>query len=228
LIYRQLIRDESYLYQELLTIVLSRAARSSRLTTHFDLDFPKHPQIEPYWCFKHSRTCSPTTEAFKFINRYTLDTIRRIEEFAALRTDAQAEVHHADSRQASFPTINGVITSPPYVGLIDYHDQHAYAYHLLGLTDRRKSEIGAAINGSSLKVKKQYQTDIAEVFSNAVKSMVDGGILVVIAHDSANLYPEIGRLCGVEPIAVLNRHVNRRTGRRSNEFYESIFIWRKS
>jgi hypothetical protein len=26
---------------------------------------------------------------------------------------------------------------------------------------------------------------------------------------------------------VLQRHVNRRTGRRSSEFYESIFIWRK-
>ena len=31
-------------------IVLSRSARSARQTTHFDLDFPRTPQLEPYWC----------------------------------------------------------------------------------------------------------------------------------------------------------------------------------
>jgi len=227
LTYRYLIQKESYLYQDLLKIVLSRSARSARLTTHFDLDFPKHPQIEPYWCYKHSRTCFPTREALKFINRYSLDTLKRVEQFSVLRTNAEAEVHHADSRLARFPYIHGVITSPPYVGLIDYHDQHAYAYHLLGLTDRRIAEIGPAVNGSSHKAKRQYQLDIAKVFRKVVKAMVNGGLLIVVSHDSANLYPEIATLCGVETIATLDRHVNRRTGRRSNEFYESIFIWRK-
>ena len=227
LTYRYLIQNEGYLYQDLLKIILSRSARSARLTTHYDLDFPKRPQTEPYWCYKHSRTCYPTTEAFKFINRYSLDTLRRIEEFAVLRTDARVEVRHADSRRASFPLIHGVITSPPYVGLIDYHDQHAYAYHLLGLKDRRNAEIGPAVNGSSHRAKRQYQLDIAKVFRRAVEAMTKGGWLIVVIHDSANLYPEIASLCGVKVVAVLDRHVNRRTGRRSSEFYESIFVWRK-
>jgi DNA modification methylase len=227
LMYRYLIVKENYLYQDLLNIILSRSARSARLTTHYDLDFPKAPQTEAYWCHKHSRTCYPTTEAFKFIDRYSFDTLRRIEQFAALRTDAEVEVRHADSRAASFPPIHGVITSPPYVGLIDYHDQHSYAYHLLGLKDRRSEEIGPAVNGSSNRAKKQYQLDIAEVFRRAVEAMTKGGWLVVVVHDSANLYPEIASLCGVEAFAVLDRHVNRRTGRRSSQFYESIFIWRK-
>ncbi|MCD6434625.1 MAG: hypothetical protein J7L14_03360 [Candidatus Diapherotrites archaeon] len=49
LIYRSLIPN--YRYQELLKVILSRAARSARLTTHFDLDFPKQPQTEPYYCY---------------------------------------------------------------------------------------------------------------------------------------------------------------------------------
>jgi len=228
LAYRYLIENEGYLYQDLLKIILSRSARSARLTTHYDLDFPKKPQTEPYWCYKHSRTCNPTTEAFKFISRYSLDTLRRIEEFAGLRTDAKTRVRHADSRQANFPPIDGVITSPPYVGLIDYHDQHAYAYHLLGLRDRREAEIGPAVNGSSQKAQRQYQLDIAKVFRRAVEAMAKGGWIIVVIQDRSNLYPGIASLCEVEVVAELDRHVNRRTGRRSTEFYESIFVWRKA
>ena len=227
LTYRYLIQNEDYFYKDLLKIILSRSARSARLTTHFDLDFPKKPQNEPYWCYKHARTCSPTREAFKFINRYSLDTLRRIERFAELRTDSDVIIRHSDSRRANFPTIHGVITSPPYVGLIDYHDQHAYAYHLLGLKDRRVAEIGPAKNGSGNLAKRQYQLDIVKVFQKAAKAMVPGGWLIVVVHDSSSLYPEIANLCGAEEVAVINRHVNRRTGRRSSEFYESIFIWRK-
>ncbi len=227
LTYRHLIQNRDYLYQDLLKIILSRSARSARLTTHYDLDFPKEPQREPYWCYKHGRTCRPTEEAYKFIYRYSLDTLDRITQFAQVRTKANVQVRHGDSRRATFPTINGVVTSPPYVGLIDYHDQHAYAYHLLGLVDRRRLEIGAAVNGSSRQTKRQYQFDIAKVFMNTLGSMVSGGWLIVVAHDSANLYPEIADLCKVEQVAIVHRHVNRRTGRRSSAFYESVFIWRK-
>ena len=45
LAFRELIQD--YEYQDVLKIILSRAARSARLTTHFDLDFPTKPQTSP-------------------------------------------------------------------------------------------------------------------------------------------------------------------------------------
>lgn len=227
LAYRHWIDVGEYEYKDLLRIILSRSARSARLTTHFDLDFPKKPQTEPYYCYKHSRICQPTTEAFKFLHRYSLDTLRRVREFSALRTDARVTIVHGDSRTADFPPVDGVITSPPYVGLIDYHEQHAYAYHLLGLADERVKEIGAASNGSSQRAKKQYQQDIAEVFHRCLAAMPSGGRLVVVAGDRDNLYGEIAAMVGVEVEAILQRHVNRRTGRRASEFYESVFIWRK-
>jgi len=227
LTYRDLIISEGYEYSDLLQIILSRAARSARLTTHFDLDFPKQPQTESYWCYKHSRICYPTEEALKFLNRYSHDTLKRVTEYASLRTQASVDVYHEDSRQSNLEYIDGVITSPPYVGLIDYHEQHAYAYHLLGLQDQRQLEIGAAENGTSQKAKEAYKKGIAEVFSRMLTVMPSGGRMIVVANDKAGLYPQIANLVGVEVEHVVNRHVNRRTGRRSGEFYESIFIWRK-
>lgn len=223
--YRNLI--ENYEDQEILKVILSRSARSARLTTHFDLDFPKKPQIEPYWCYKHSRTCVPTTNAFQFLKRYSLDTIRRLEEFSERRTNASVTIVHGDSKNAEIPSIDGVITSPPYVGLIDYHDQHKYAYELLNLEDKSVFEIGAAKQGSGKKAQAEYKESIAQVFRNALNSMSSGSRLIVVAGDRHNLYGDIAEICGVEVEAILHRHVNRRTGRRFSEFYESIFIWRK-
>ena len=123
---------------DLARVILSRAARSARLTRHFDLDFPLEPVTAPYLCHKHKRTCRPVEEAAKFLRRYTDDTVRRVREFAALRTQAKVEVLHDDARVVELPwRAAGIITSPPYPGLIDYHEQHRYAYELLGLRDRR-------------------------------------------------------------------------------------------
>lgn len=227
LTYRQIVEYGDYQYKDLLRVILSRSARSARLTPHYNLDFPKKPQTEPYWCYKHRRICEPTTEALKFIRRYSLDTIRRVTEFAQVRTDARVEVYHADSREVEFPSADGLITSPPYVGLIDYHEQHAYAYHLLNLEDLRVREIGAASNGASERAKSQYVSDIVMVFRRAMEGMPKGAPLIVVANDRHNLYGEIAEQLGVEVEGVLLRHVNRRTGRRSSEFFESVFIWRK-
>lgn len=227
LTYRHYIVTGGYEYTDLLKIILSRSARSARLTTHFDLDFPKKPQREPYHCYKHSRICQPTTDAAKFLERYSLDTIKRVREFAALRTGASVTIHHADSRGVEIPPIDGLITSPPYVGLIDYHEQHVYAYHLLGLEDKRSFEIGAAASGSSLKAKTQYQQDIASVFQRALDAMPSGARMVVVAGDWHDLYGDIAGMIGVEVEAIVQRHVNRRTGRRASDFFESVFIWSK-
>src|SRR5690606_15231738 len=105
-----------------------------------------------------------------------------------------------------------VITSPPYVGLIDYHEQHNYAYQLLGLEDKRVQEIGAAAGGTSKRAQADYQTQIAAVFANALSAMKSGGRLIIVAGDKNNLYGGIAEMLGVEVEAIVQRHVNRRTG----------------
>lgn len=226
LLYRSLIPN--YQCQDLLNIILSRSARSARLTTHFDLDFPKKPQLEPYHCYKHSRVCSPTQEALSFLRRYSLDTLRRVEAFAALQTPAKVVIVNDDARYVHLPTqASGIITSPPYVGLIDYHEQHRYAYELLGLTDKRDLEIGPAARGSSQAAKKAYREDIQAVFTHAAQYLPKGAPAVIVVHDKHNLYPEIASACGFQTEHVIERHVNRRTGRRAGEFFEQIYIWRR-
>ncbi len=222
--YRDLI--PKYRYREVLQIILSRAARSARLTTHFDLDFPQKPQIESYECYKHSRVCRPTRQAKQFLTRYSNDTIKRIRQFADIRLPAKTEVVSGDSREIEFPEADLVLTSPPYVGLIDYHEQHRYAFELLGLTDHESAEIGAASNGSSRRAKQAYKDNIKAVFRNLEKYVKKPCNAVIVVHDRSNLYRSIADELGYKVTTELHRQVNRRTGRRASEFFESIFVWK--
>jgi len=224
LAYRALIPE--YAHQDVLRLILSRSARSARLTTHYDLDFPKKPQTEPYQCYKHGRTCRPTEDAAKFLKRYSTDTFNRIRDFASLRREANITVVTGDSRSIEFPEHELVITSPPYVGLIDYHEQHRYAYELLGLPWREESEIGRASNGSSKRAQAEYVEGIAETFLNVRRSLKSGGRMVVIVNDKRDLYDEIRERVGMRLEARVERHVNRRTGRRAGAFFESVLIWK--
>ncbi|MEK7253189.1 MAG: DNA methyltransferase, partial [Bacteroidota bacterium] len=195
LIYKHFLND--FKYKDVFKVILSRSARSARLTTHFDLDFPKKPQLEPYHCYKHNRTCQPTSNALKFLERYTLDTINRIIEFSKIRTSSLVEIRLADSRYAEFEAVDGLITSPPYVGLIDYHDQHKYAFQLLELNDNSQFEIGPAKKGASLKAREEFVSNLAAVFKNAASRIKEGGKMVIIAGEKAGVYPEIENRAGL-------------------------------
>ncbi|WP_324668833.1 DNA methyltransferase [Geochorda subterranea] len=225
LLYRSLI--SAYPYQDLLKVVLSRAARSSRLTKHFELDFPKAPVTGPYYCHKHRRTCYPVTDATAFLRRYSLDALRRIETFARIRTEARTEILQGDARSVAFPPCDMVLTSPPYVGLIDYHEQHRYAFELLGLPQSREAEIGASWKGDSQRAVETYLEDMTEAFANVMRAMPSGGVLVVIVHDRKDLYDRIAQRLGVKVEYRLQRHVNRRTGRRADAFFEDVLVWRR-
>src|SRR5437879_3852359 len=130
LAFRSLV--DGYEHADVLRVVLARAARSARRTKHFDLDFPRAPQVGEYWCHKHKRVCRPVETASQFLRRYSLDTLARIKEFSRLRARGRAaRVLHGDSRDVELPRCDGIVTSPPYPGLIDYHEQHRCAYELL-------------------------------------------------------------------------------------------------
>jgi len=224
LCYLRLIKD--YTYQDLLKIVLSRSARSARLVTHYDLDFPKEPQIEPYKCYKHDRICQPVNEAYKFLSRYTIDTLNRIKQFARIKTKSRVISNHGDSREVKLPKgIDMIFTSPPYIGLIDYHEQHKYAYELLGLKNNEAREIGPAKSGQSELAKKAYIKGINDVFCYTRDYMTKSALALIVVNDKYGLYN--ADAVGFKEIGRVERHVNRRTGRREGAFYESILIWQK-
>src|SRR5437667_615814 len=118
------------------------------------------------------------------------------------------------------------IAARPYPGLMDYHEQHGYAYELLGLDDRREREIGAAASGTSLAALEAYRNGVASVLAwAAVKLRPDAPVLVVV-NDRRDLYPEILARAGLRLEARLRRHVNRRTGRRAGEYFEDVLVAR--
>jgi hypothetical protein len=217
-----------YEQADILRVVLARAARSARRTTHFDLDYPREPQLEPYWCYKHRRECRPVEDASRFLRRYTLDTLARLKEFAHVRTRGRtATVIHGDVREEVFARrFDGVLTSPPYPGLIDYHEQHRYAYELLDLDDRRELELGAATAGTSRAAIAAYADGIVAALVNVKRVLRRGAPVIIVVNDKRDLYPEILERAGLRLEERLRRHVNRRTGRRAGEFFEDVLIAR--
>jgi hypothetical protein len=226
--FRELLDD--YINSDVLRIVLGRAARSARRTTHFDLDFPRKPQLEEYWCHKHRRVCRPVGEAAPFLRRYVLDTLERIKAFSRVRARArEAVVLHGDARELDFGgPFDGVITSPPYPGLIDYHEQHRYAYELLGLQDCRELEVGAGAAGTSRAALEAYSEGVAAVFRNLRRTLRAGSPVVIVVNDRRGLYPEILERAGLREELRHRRHVNRRTGRRAGEYFEDVLVCRFS
>jgi hypothetical protein len=228
LAFREIVDD--YEHADVLRVVLARAARSARRTKHFDLDFPRSPQVEPYWCHKHRRECRPVETASQFLSRYTLDTLRRLKAFARARRHGRvARVICDDARCVEYDeTYDGIVTSPPYPGLIDYHEQHRYAYELLGLDDRRAMELGAASQGTARAAIAAYCDGITAVLANARRALRPAAPVVIVVDDRRDLYPAIFTGAGLRLETRLRRHVNRRTGRRAGEFFEDVLVGRVS
>jgi len=226
--YRKLIAE--YHYQDVLKIILTRSARSARLTPHYELDWPKEPMTEPYYCRKHDRTCYPTSGAYKFLKTYGENTLKRLKKFSELKTEAQMTFLHGDSRTIDFgQKITGVMTSPPYVGIIDYHLQHQYAYEFLALEDLREMEIGPKSKGNSKAAQKEYTQGIKDVLKNCLKQMDEGstGPLIFVVNDKNNLYEEICHDVGLTISERVTRKVDRRSGRRAGDYFEDVLILRK-
>lgn len=212
----------------LASLVLTRAARSARLVRHDALDGARRPVREPYWCHKHRRTCVPTVGALRFLRRYSHDIAGRVAAFGALRPDgSHALVEHADVRELQLERpADAVVTSPPYVGVIDYHDQHAYAYALLDLEARAQEEIGSRSRGSGARAVGAYAEDMVAALAACAAGLRPGAPLAIVVNDRLGLYGDILERAGLRLESRTLRHVNRRTGRRAGEYFEEILVAR--
>jgi len=235
LYYRRLINQGDFEYKDLLRILLSRAVRSSRLVPHYDLATPKKPLpvgVE-YWCRKHNRMCLPIDNAITKIHAYSEDTVRRLEEFDKLRSDKDIKVIHADARKIDLSSvlhgrqIDGIFTSPPYVGQIDYHDQHIYAYELFGIVRNDELEIGPKTRGKSKKAQQEYVEGIAAVFRNVGQFLKKDAAVFIVANDRFKLYPEIAKQAGFVVVNEFHRAVTKRTEQGDDPYQETIFWMQK-
>jgi hypothetical protein len=235
LYYRRLI--STYYYQDLLRVVLSRAVRSSRLVPHYDLATPKVPLPvgQKYWCKKHNRYCVPIAECLAKIHAYSEDTARRIAQFDKLRSDEAIAVIEADSRSVNLKhalesspianrLIDGIFTSPPYVGQIDYHDQHIYAYELFGFPRHDELEIGPKRKGKTKQAQSDYVDGIVAVFRNLLPMLKPEGKVFIVANDRLRLYPEIAKRSGLRIVEQFHRAVTKRTEQGDDPYQETIFL----
>jgi hypothetical protein len=224
----------------ILRIILSRTIRSCRATTHSDLATLIEPMYRTYYCTKHKKICKPLFGIKKWWDKYSKDTVERIENYSRLRTDTFQKCFTGDSRSIDIrkeiedyiPSllstydkykIKGIFSSPPYVGLIDYHEQHAYAYELFSLERKDDLEIGPLYGGTGLEAQKSYIGGISKVLLNCKKYFCNDYEVFLVANDKRNLYPEIAEKAGMEIVEVFKRPVLNRTEKDKGAYSECIF-----
>ncbi len=226
--------------KKILAVILSRTMRSCRATTHSDLATLKEPQVTTYYCWKHKKICKPLFSIKTWFDRYAIDTLYRLKTFAKLKTNSYYAVIPADSRTVDIfkeiekqnkdfyeilvkQKINGIFTSPPYVGQIDYHEQHAYAYDLFGFERRDELEIGPLYKGQGTEARASYVEGITKVLLNCRKFLVDDFDVFLVANDKYNLYPAIAEQAGMRIVNQFKRPVLNRTERDKSPYSEIIF-----
>lgn len=226
--------------KKILSVILSRTIRSCRATTHADLATLMEPISATYYCGKHGKICKPLFSILKWWDSYSTDTITRLKKFESLRKDTDQvcltgdsrtidifnelkKVNPAFYRDAKNLKVKGIFSSPPYVGLIDYHEQHAYAYDLFGFKRKDDLEIGPLYKGQGKAAKDSYIQGISEVLNNCKKFMVDDYDVFLVANDKYNMYPTIAENAGMKIVNQFKRPVLNRTEKDKGAYSEIIF-----
>lgn len=226
--------------KDILKVILSRTIRSCRATTHSDLATLIKPISRTYYCHKHGKICKPLFSILRWWETYSRDTIERLAKFYKIRSNTHQVCLTGDSRIIDLydelfnvnkkfaelvkkQKINGIFSSPPYVGLIDYHEQHAYAYDLFGFTRRDDLEIGPLIKGRGKEARESYVNGIAQVLLNMKKYFVDDYNVFLVANDKHRLYPQIAERVGMKIVQQFKRPVLNRTEKDKSAYSEIIF-----
>ncbi len=226
--------------KDILNVILSRTIRSCRATTHADLATLIEPVTTPYYCRKHYKLCKPLFSTLKWWKRYSTDTLRRLSKFKRIRTDTKQICLTGDSRTINVlevlhrkdvefaemireKGIQGIFSSPPYVGLINYHEQHAYAYDLFGFKRRDDMEIGPLFRGTGQEARESYVEGISRVLINSKKYLTQDCNIFLVANDKHGLYPKIANKSGLKIINEFRRPVLNRTEKDKSAYSEIIF-----
>ncbi len=239
-VFKQIKSIKNIETKKILALVLSRTIRSCRATTHADLATLKEPVTTTYYCKKHGKICKPLFSILSWWQRYTQDTIKRIIQFNKLRTDTFQKCLVGDSRtinivqelEERYPEfgklikdnkIDGIFSSPPYVGLIDYHEQHAYSYDLFGFERKDDLEIGPLRKGQGIEARKSYIKGISDVLNNCKQFLKQDSDVFLVANDKYGLYPQIAELSNMKIVNEYKRPVLNRVEKDRSAYSEIIF-----
>jgi DNA methylase len=243
-VFEQIKKVEDQKTQDILTIILSRTIRSCRATTHADLATLVEPISATYYCAKHGKICKPLFSILYWWDRYCKDTLNRFATFSALRTNTLQVCLNGNSETIDIFTelekqnpeladlahkqkIKGIFSSPPYVGLIDYHEQHAYAYDLFGFERKDEQEIGAMSKRQSKQAQQDYAKGIVNVLNNCKRFLAEDFDIFLVANDKHNLYPQIAEGADLRIVNQYKRPVLNRTERDKQAYSEIIFHLKK-
>jgi len=235
--------------KKIISIILSRTIRSCRATTHADLATLLEPVTTTYYCSKHGKICKPLFSILKWWKSYTKDTVGRLLQFDKFRTNTFQLCLTGDSRNIDIveevkkrnkefgnllqkQKIKGIFSSPPYVGLIDYHEQHAYAYDLFGFDRNDELEIGPLFKGQKREAQQSYIQGISDVLNNCKRFLAEDYDIFLVANDKFNVYPTIAANAGMQIVNRFNRPVLNRSEKDKTAYSETIFhlkrkyLWR--
>ncbi|GHU95000.1 hypothetical protein AGMMS49974_05560 [Deltaproteobacteria bacterium] len=213
---------------------------SCRATTHADFATLIKPVTTTYYCSKDGKICKPLFSTLKWWKTYSKDTVKRLLQFDKLRTNTFQCCLTGDSRNLNIfeqiknrnekfshlleqQKINGIFSSLPYVVLINYHEQHAYAYDLYGFERSDEQEIGPLFKGQGKEAKRGYIQGISDVLNNCKKYFTDDYNVFFVANDKYNMYPTIAEIVGMQIIKQFRRPVLNRTEKDKAAYSETIF-----
>ncbi len=243
-VFEEIKKIENQSIKKIISVILSRTMRSCRATTHADLATLIEPVTTTYYCGKHGKICKPLFSILKWWKTYSTDTLNRLSQFEKLRSNTFQCCLTGDSRTIDIAAclekkqthlgelvktqkIKGIFSSPPYVGLIDYHEQHAYSYDLFGFDRNDELEIGPLYKGQGKQAKESYAQGIADVLNNCKKYLVDDYDIFLVANDKYNLYPQIAEKAGMQIVNQYKRPVLNRTEKDKGAYSEIIFHLKK-
>ncbi len=238
--FEQLKQVKNPVTKKVITIILSRTIRSCRATTHADLATLKDPVTATYYCRKHRKICKPVFSILSWWLRYSKDTIKRLKEFDAIRTNTLQYCVQGDARTVNLHSLletnnpdlatllkkqkaKGIFSSPPYVGLINYHEQHAYAYDLFGFDRQDDLEIGPLFKGQGKQARESYVEGVSSVLNNMKPYLQENYDVFLVANDKYNLYPVIAEKAGMKIVERYKRPVLNRTEKDKSAYAEIIF-----
>ena len=194
-----------------------------------------------YYCRKHGKICKPLFSILGWWERYCEDSVQRWDAFRRVKTDTFQHCLTGDSRtidifeairqadprlaeRAERQRVKGIFSSPPYVGLINYHEQHAYAYDLFDFDRRDEGEIGPLFKGKGKEARASYIRGVSAVLKNCKRFLAENYDVFLVANDKFDMYPTIAEKAGMQ---IVNQHkrpvLNRTEKNRGSAYSETIF-----